>query len=66
MDIDSKDCRLEGFGNAAGRRWYRAIHLTTGTIAEFPNGTTKKREAMDALQRAVDDIHGAGQAPPIA
>ncbi len=54
MDIDAKDCRLEGFGNAAGRRWYRAIHFPTGTEVKLPNGTAKKREIMDELQKAVD------------
>lgn len=61
MDIDGKDCRIEGFGNASGRRWYKAIYLPTGTTVEFPNGTTKKREVMDALQKAVDDHLTSGQ-----
>lgn len=55
-DISAKDCRIEGFRSGGTSRWYKATHLPTGTVVEFGNGLTSKREAMKALQSAVNDM----------
>lgn len=58
MDIDAKDCRLEGFSYGlvtCWTCWYRATHLPTGVVVEFKDGTTVKREAMERLQKAVNE-----------
>lgn len=54
MDIAAEDCRLEGFVGGGSSRYYRAVHLPTGVIITIDGGTPSKREAMKALQAAVN------------
>ncbi len=56
MKIRVEDCRLEGMANRP-QRWFRATHIPTNTAVDFiPPVDTK--EAMDALQAAVDRYLG--------
>ena len=65
MDIDAQDCRLVGFRAGRNALWYKAIHLPTGIVVEFANGLNK-REAMNRLQKAVDEHAALGQSAEIA
>lgn len=55
MDIDAKDCRLEGFAGGRNSRFNKGVHIPTGTIVEFKN-LLPKREVMKELQRAVNEF----------
>lgn len=55
MDINAKDCRLEGFAGGRSPRFNKGTHLPTGTVVEFANLLTK-REVMKALQGAVNEF----------
>lgn len=66
MDIDAKDCRLEGFRAGQTTTWFsrttcwlRATHLPTGVMVEIretgSGGPADKRRLMVALQQAVND-----------
>jgi hypothetical protein len=61
-DIVAQDCRLEGFSSGRVSKIYKATHIPTGMIVEFSNGLTK-REAMERLQRAVNDHDLHDEAP---
>lgn len=54
-DIRAEDCRLEGFVSGRSARYYTATHLPTGVRVHFQNGYGTAREAMNALQRRVDE-----------
>lgn len=58
MDIDAKDCRLEGFRAGRSALWHKATHLPTGTVVNFKNGILSKRLAMQRLQDEVTRTHG--------
>lgn len=51
--IRDEDCRLEGFRGSGWARWYKATHVPSGTVVEFPNGTDSKQIAMAKLKTAV-------------
>jgi hypothetical protein len=53
VDIDARDCRLEGFRSSRNALWFKATYLPTGTVVEFQNGLNK-RDAMNELQMAVN------------
>lgn len=61
MDIDAKDCRLEGFAGGRSPRFNKGIHLPTGTIVEFKN-LLPKRQVMKELQKAVNEFDRKRQA----
>ena len=54
MDIDAKDCRLDGFRGADDFYWLRATHLPTGvTVETRSSGGPEGRRLMEKLEASV-------------
>jgi protein subunit release factor A len=55
VDIDAKDCRLDGFRGAGDSYWLRATHLPTGVTVETRSsaGPEGRRRLMEKLEASV-------------
>jgi protein subunit release factor A len=55
VDIDAKDCRLDGFRGAGDFYWLRATHLPTGVTVETRSsgGPEGRRRLMEKLEASV-------------